>query len=188
MRNWAGHYNLAFHTDERCSVVAVSGSMVAYDSGPGMVQRIHTYDPYEREGSAAHLGRFGYASGIALPEAGLTHMRAREYDSALGRFLSADPIGTGVGVNLYAYAGGDPMNFVDLSGLDPNDLFSDGPCSICDGVATSDGVSITAPQDRTNEGYGPVDAAGLALVGGSGGVGGYGRGHGFQYYLENFGR
>ena len=67
MRNWPGHYNLAFHTDERGSVVAVSGSTVAYDDGPGTVQRIHLYDSYGREGSAAHLGRFGYAGGIALP-------------------------------------------------------------------------------------------------------------------------
>jgi len=81
------------------------------------VLRIHSYDAYGREGAAAHLGRFGYAGGVALPESGLTHFRARAYDPGTGRWVSADPIGVNGGINLYGYAGGDPVNFVDPSGL-----------------------------------------------------------------------
>ncbi len=99
-----------FHADER-------GSIVALTALNGQVERIHSYDAYGREGAAAHLGRFGYTGAIALPEAGLVHMRARAYDPALGRFLSADPIGTDGGINLYGYAGGDPVNAVDPQGL-----------------------------------------------------------------------
>ena len=48
----------------------------------------------------------------------LYYMRARYYDPALGRFLSEDPIGITGGLNLYAYAGNDPVNHADPSGKD----------------------------------------------------------------------
>lgn len=44
-------------------------------------------------------------------------MRARYYDPELGRFLSEDPIGISGGLNLYAYAGNDPVNVADPSGM-----------------------------------------------------------------------
>ena len=52
------------------------------------------------------------------PQTGLYYMRARFYDPVLGRFISEDPIGAGSGMNLYAYAGNDPVNLRDPSGLD----------------------------------------------------------------------
>jgi RHS repeat-associated protein len=48
----------------------------------------------------------------------LYYMRARYYDPELGRFLSEDPQGPSDGLNLYAYAGNDPVNFTDPSGLE----------------------------------------------------------------------
>src|SRR5262249_24531924 len=48
----------------------------------------------------------------------LTFMRARYYSPPLGRFLSNDPLGLASGqVNLYGYAGQNPVNFIDPSGL-----------------------------------------------------------------------
>lgn len=49
-------------------------------------------------------------------ETGYYYYRARYYDPDMGRFLSADPIGYGDGLNMYAYVGNDPLNFTDPSG------------------------------------------------------------------------
>ena len=43
-------------------------------------------------------------------------MRARYYDPEIGRFISEDPIGLEAGVNLYAYVGGNPLNYIDPDG------------------------------------------------------------------------
>lgn len=39
------------------------------------------------------------------------------YDAALGRFLSADPLGLGGGPNVYAYCLGNPLAYIDPLGL-----------------------------------------------------------------------
>jgi RHS repeat-associated protein len=51
-------------------------------------------------------------------ETGLYFMRSRYYDPQLGRFISEDPIGVAGGINPYEYAGNDPINRRDASGLD----------------------------------------------------------------------
>jgi RHS repeat-associated protein len=48
----------------------------------------------------------------------------RVYDADLGRWLSRDPIGEAGGLNLYSYAGNDPVNRTDLTGLCPQKGFA----------------------------------------------------------------
>jgi hypothetical protein len=43
-------------------------------------------------------------------------MGARHYNPQTGRFISPDPIGMPININLYDYAGGDPVNFIDPDG------------------------------------------------------------------------
>ena len=41
---------------------------------------------------------------------GTLYRRNRYYDPGTGRFTQEDPIGVAGGMNLYGYAGGDPVN------------------------------------------------------------------------------
>ena len=56
-------------------------------------------------------------SGVMTDPNGLLHMRARYYNPYLCRFISADPSGFGGGLNWYAYAGGNPVSYIDPFGL-----------------------------------------------------------------------
>jgi RHS repeat-associated protein len=61
---------------------------------------------------------FGYAGGLYDRETGLVRFGARDYDPETGRWTAKDPIGFGGGdANVYAYVGGNPISFVDPSGL-----------------------------------------------------------------------
>ncbi len=51
-------------------------------------------------------------------EVGVYYMRGRWYDPELGRFVQEDSIGVDCGINDYAFAGNDPVNGSDPSGLD----------------------------------------------------------------------
>ena len=53
--------------------------------------------------------------------AGLLYRRNRYYDPQSGRFTQQDPIGLGGGLNVYGFAGGDPVNYSDPFGLCPED-------------------------------------------------------------------
>ena len=61
---------------------------------------------------------FGYAAQFRYyaDTTGLHYLKARYYDSAVGRFISRDPIGYSGGFNLYSYVNDNPTNVVDPSG------------------------------------------------------------------------
>ncbi|MEV7427716.1 RHS repeat-associated core domain-containing protein [Streptomyces sp. NPDC091212] len=73
-------------------------------------------------------GTRGFVGGTTDPT-GLTHLGAREYDPALGRFLSVDPvidINTPAQMNAYSYAHNNPVTQSDPTGLCPADLCGNG--------------------------------------------------------------
>ena len=73
---------------------------------------------YSVDGASASLAsEFGFTGQLWLPSVQLYYYKARMYSPQLGRFMQRDPLGYAAGLNLYAYAGGDPVNARDPSGL-----------------------------------------------------------------------
>jgi RHS repeat-associated protein len=104
------------------------GSVREVVNQAGIIQARYDYDAYGKRStlnqSPTYLNgcTFGYTGHLTLPsltpsqsELVLTHYRA--YDTQLGRWLSADPIGESGGMNLYEYVSGDPLNSWDVLGL-----------------------------------------------------------------------
>ena len=85
-----------------------------------------SYEEYHPFGTTAYQAknasiksaakRYRYTGMERDEETGLSYHDARYYMPWLGRWLSADPIGIGDGVNLYAYAGNRPITSSDPSG------------------------------------------------------------------------
>ncbi|MFI7294538.1 polymorphic toxin-type HINT domain-containing protein [Streptomyces sp. NPDC050121] len=66
-------------------------------------------------------GTKGFIGGTADTATGLTHLGAREYDPATGRFLSVDPVFTADDpqqMNGYTYANNNPLTFSDPAGTE----------------------------------------------------------------------
>jgi RHS repeat-associated protein len=96
------------------------GSTRAITDATGAVSARYSYTPYGTPTPDASNtdSRFGYAGQYTDHATGLIYMRARWYDPATGQFLTSDPIGNASGeTNLYRYAGGDPANLIDPTGL-----------------------------------------------------------------------
>jgi RHS repeat-associated protein len=83
-----------------------------------VVQRLE-YDAWGKVLSDTSPGfqPFGYAGGLYDRDTGLVRFGARDYYAETGRWTTQDPIRFEGGLNLYGYVVGDPINFVDPSGL-----------------------------------------------------------------------
>ncbi|MFE0653967.1 RHS repeat domain-containing protein [Streptomyces sp. NPDC059534] len=83
--------------------------------------------PYGGQRGAAPAfwpGYKGFVNGDIDPTTGLTHIGAREYDTSLGQFISADPlleIDKPQTLNGYSYAAQNPVTFSDPTGLGTDD-------------------------------------------------------------------
>jgi RHS repeat-associated protein len=97
--------------------------------GELLMEPFGTQSPRSFDANAATQGPFRF--NLRFPgqyydsETALHYNIKRYYDPSTGRYLQADPIGLGGGLNRYAYVGGDPVNFADPLGLEYGGGFND---------------------------------------------------------------
>ena len=149
-------------TDHRGSVRQV------VDAESGETLQVLDYDAFGRRVLDTEPGcqPFGFTGALHDPYTGLVHLRARDLDPSLGRFLSPDPIGINGGqANLYQYAAGDPVNRTDPLGTQS----SGGGVQVCTAPfmgsrpASVDHVFIKTDNWSRGATYGP-DAQGAERI------------------------
>jgi len=105
------------------------GSTVALSDATGNVTARISYSPYgERTVESGTVNTpfcFNGQYGVMTESNGLLSMQARYYSPIFRRFLSEDPAGLAGGINLFAYTGGDPVNFIDPFGHEKRNLLQE---------------------------------------------------------------
>ncbi len=92
------------------------GSVVATADAAGNATATQGYGPFGETAQGSGI-RFKYTGQLFMPSLALYYYKARWYSAELGRFLEPDPAGYGDGLNVYGYAGNDPINLTDPSGM-----------------------------------------------------------------------
>jgi RHS repeat-associated protein len=114
----------------------------------GAVVQAITYNAWGKVLSDTSPGfqPFGFAGGIYDLATGLTHFGARDYDPSVGRWTTKDATRFAGGLNLYAYAYGDPVNFIDLTGYAPGDPYRSADAAAL--AALNDVVPLSRAENR----------------------------------------
>ncbi len=102
------------------------GSTRTLTDNAGAIVGTATYNPYGQPTATAGITTpLGYAGAYTDPETGLIYLINRYYDAATGQFLNVDPLVATTNAP-YTYAGDDPVNKSDPTGLMP--CLPNGPC------------------------------------------------------------
>ena len=104
-----------------------SPRLVVNTSDGSIAQRID-YDVWGNITSDTNPGfqPFGFAGGLYDQHTGLVRFGARDYDPVTGRWAAKDPIRfAGGDTNLYGYVVNNPINLIDIYGLDGKQVVSD---------------------------------------------------------------
>jgi RHS repeat-associated protein len=122
----------------------------------------YEYDPYGNqttEPGGTISSDFGFAGYFHEATTGLDFARNRVYSAELGRWLTRDPLGSGIAfaggagfnatdLNMYAYAGNNPASASDPSGLCPQCLIV-ATGAVIGAAANGIYYAATAPTDLT---------------------------------------
>src|SRR5213076_2805006 len=94
----------------------------------------YRFSAYDREHGVTADNWNGSLLEHGKDKSGLEFKRNRYYDPGTGRFTQEDPLGLAGGLNLYGFAGGDPINFSDPFGLCPRFPGTTVPCELIPAV------------------------------------------------------
>jgi RHS repeat-associated protein len=102
-------------------VYDAAGSVIGMFSQTGIYEGGYSYAPYGEAratgtDTAVTANQLRYIGGYQ-ESANIYKLGARYYDATIGRFTQMDP--SGQDSHPFAYAGGDPINFKDPTGLEP---------------------------------------------------------------------
>jgi RHS repeat-associated protein len=142
-------------TDERGSVRLVVNATT------GAVAQRLDYDEWGvvTADTSPGLQPFGFAGGMQDPTTHLVHFGARDFAPQLGRWITKDPSGMAGGVNLFGYAAGDPVDFIDADGQNPAAV------AVAVGVVLLGGAMVQSSDDYPGvAAYGAVVGNGAALA------------------------
>jgi len=90
------------------------GSAILLTDSRGRAENAYAYDAWGNSIlPAPPTNPFRFTGQALDPSTGLYYLRARYYDSSVGRFIGKDPLGSG---NSYSYALNNPLLFIDPTG------------------------------------------------------------------------
>ena len=100
----------------------VGSVRLVVNTATGAIAQRIDYDTFGRitQNTSPAFQPFAFAGGLYDADTGLVRLGARDYDPSIGRWTAKDPTGfRGGDANLYAYSYNDPINYVDVDGLNP---------------------------------------------------------------------
>jgi RHS repeat-associated protein len=114
-RTHPGSHHFYYHADANGNITAIVGAT------QGLVAQ-YRYDPFgnivSQRGPMAEYNRYRFSSKEFHAGSGLYYYGYRYYEPNLQRFLNRDPIHEWGGIDLFGFAGNNPIGQIDPFGLD----------------------------------------------------------------------
>ncbi|MGA2037616.1 MAG: RHS repeat-associated core domain-containing protein, partial [Acidimicrobiales bacterium] len=127
------------------------------------------YDAFGNLAFGTPTSPFGYAGQYTDPSTGFSDMRARWYAPQTGNFTTRDPVFASTDT-AYTYAGDDPVNAGDPSGMITVGLCVNGTANIALGFAVGIGGQVCVQSDLMGN-YGLTATLGIPGYGAGGNIG-----------------